>query len=87
MKQKVLYVAALMLLSSSFGMAKKKVEDPEITKMKAKIENVMSQVDKQPDWLYSRLQMFWKTQASFKRLFHTFAAEFKNNSQRYETDS
>ena len=64
MKQKVLYVAALMLLSSSFGMAKKKVEDPEITKLKAKIENVMSQVDKQPDWLYSRLQMFWKTHAS-----------------------
>ena len=64
MKQKVLYVAALMLLSSSFGMAKKKVEDPEITKLKAKIENVMSLVDKQPDWLYSRLQMFWKTNAS-----------------------
>ena len=64
MKQKVLYVAALMLLSSSFGMAKKKVEDLEITKLKAKIENVMSQVDKQPDWLYSRLQMFWKTNAS-----------------------
>ena len=64
MKQKVLYVAALMLLSSSFGMAKKKVEDPEISKLKAKIENVMSQVDKQPDWLYSRLQMFWKTKAS-----------------------
>ena len=64
MKQKVLYMAALMLLSSSFGMAKKKVEDPEITKLKAKIENVMSQVDKQPDWLYSRLQMYWKTNAS-----------------------
>ena len=64
MKQKVLYVAALMLLSSSFGMPKKKVEDPEITKLKAKIENVMIQVDKQPDWLYSRLQMFWKTNAS-----------------------
>ncbi len=64
MKQKVLYVAALMLLSSSFGMAKKKVEDPEITKLKAKIANVMIQVDKQPDWLYSRLQMFWKTNAS-----------------------
>ena len=64
MKQKVLYVAALMLLSSSFGMAKKKVEDPEIAKLKVKIENVMSQVDKQPDWLYSRLQMFWKTNAS-----------------------
>ena len=64
MKQKVLYVAALMLLSSSCGFAKKRVEDPEITKLKAKIENVMSQVDQQPDWLYSRLQMFWKTNAS-----------------------
>ena len=64
MKQKVLYVAALMLLSSSWGFAKKKVENSEITKLKAKIENVMSQVDKQPDWLYSRLQMFWKTNAS-----------------------
>ena len=64
MKQKVLYVAALMLLSSSLGFAKKKAEDVEITKLKAKIENVMRQVDKQPDWLYSRLQMFWKTQAS-----------------------
>ena len=64
MKQKVLYVAALMLLSSSVGFAKKKVESPEITQLKAKIENVMSQVDKQPDWLYSRLQMFWKTNAS-----------------------
>ena len=64
MKQKIVYVAALMLLSSSWGFAKKKVENPEITKLKAKIENVMSQVDKQPDWLYSRLQMFWKTNAS-----------------------
>ena len=64
MKQKVLYVAALMLFSSSWSFAKKKVENPEITKLKAKIENVMNQVDKQPDWLYSRLQMFWKTNAS-----------------------
>ena len=41
MKQKVLYVAALMLLFSSWGFAKKKVENSEITKLKAKIENVM----------------------------------------------
>ena len=31
-----------MLLSSSLGFAKKKAEDAEITKLKAKIENVMS---------------------------------------------
>ena len=38
-----------MLLSSSLGFAKKKAEDAEITKLKAKIENVMSRVDQQPD--------------------------------------
>ena len=40
MKRKALYVAALMLLSSSFCMAKKKVEDPEITKLKVTIRNM-----------------------------------------------
>ena len=69
MKQNVLYMfftACLLLCNVSGVLAKgkKKVEDPEITKLKGKIENVMSQVDKQPDWLYSRLQMYWKTQAT-----------------------
>ena len=64
MKQKVLYVAALMLLSSSWGFAKEKLVNPEIAKLKAKIESVMSQVDQQPDWLYSRLQMYWQTHAA-----------------------
>ena len=69
MKQKVLYmilVAFLLLANASSGFAKgkKKVEDLEITKLKGKIENVMSQVDKHPDWLYSRLQMFWNTHAT-----------------------
>ena len=68
MKRKALYVtmtAWLLLACSSFTFAKgKKVEDPEIAKLKGKIENVMSRVDKQPDWLYSRLQMYWKTHAT-----------------------
>ena len=69
MRQKVLYmilVACLLLANASDGFAKsrKKAEDPEITKLKGKIENVMQKVDAQPDWLYSRLQMFWKTNAS-----------------------
>lgn len=69
MRQKVLYmilVACLLLTNASDGVAKgrKKVEDPEITKLKGKIENVMQKVDAQPDWLYSRLQMFWNTHAS-----------------------
>ena len=49
MKQKTLYVATLLFLSSTFGMAKGKVEDKEITRLKAKIENVMTKVDQQPD--------------------------------------
>ena len=69
MRQKVLYmilVACLLLANASDGVAKgrKKAEDPEISKLKGKIENVMQKVDAQPDWLYSRLQMFWNTHAS-----------------------
>ena len=69
MRQKVLYMilaACLLLANASDGFAKsrKKAEDPEITKLKGKIENVMQKVDAQPDWLYSRLQMFWNTHAS-----------------------
>ncbi len=69
MKQNILYMilAACLLLgnaSSGFAKARKKVEDPEITKLKGKIENVVQKVDVQPDWLYSRLQMYWKTQAT-----------------------
>ncbi len=69
MKQKVSYMALaawLLIASCQIGLAKvkKKVEDPETSKLKGKIEYVMNQVDKQPDWLYSRLQMFWQTHAT-----------------------
>lgn len=55
MRQKVLYMilAACLLLtnaSDAFAKSRKKVEDPEITKLKGKIENVMQKVDAQPDW-------------------------------------
>ncbi len=58
--------AWLLIASCTIGIAKvkKKVEDPETTKLKGKIESVMSLVDKQPDWLYSRLQMYWNTHAT-----------------------
>ena len=58
--------AWLLIASCTIGIAKvkKKVEDPETTKLKGKIESVMSLVDKQPDWLYSRLQMYWQTHAT-----------------------
>ena len=50
MKQKVLYMilaACLLLVNASdiFAKGKKKVEDPEISKLKGKIENVMQKVD------------------------------------------
>ena len=69
MKQKISYMALaawLLIASCTIGIAKvkKKVEDPETTKLKGKIESVMSLVDKQPDWLYSRLQMYWNTHAT-----------------------
>ena len=69
MKQKISYMALaawLLIASCTIGIAKvkKKVEDPETTKLKGKIESVMSLVDKQPDWLYSRLQMYWQTHAT-----------------------
>ncbi len=35
----------------------------EAAKLKKKIEWVMQKVDAQPDWLYSRLQMFWESHA------------------------
>ena len=42
---------ALMLFASASGFAKTKTEDPEITKLKSKIEDVMKKTDAQPDWL------------------------------------
>ena len=69
MRKKVLYlilVTCLFLYNTNVGFAdnKKKGEDPEITRLKSKIENVMQKVDAQPDWLYSRLQMFWNSHAT-----------------------
>ena len=64
MKQKKLYVVIWLLCICINATAKKKTDSPEIVKLKGKIENVMAKVDAQPDWLYSRLQMYWKTQAS-----------------------
>lgn len=64
MKQSLIYVAVLLLSLCSTASAKKKTDNPETVKLKSKIENVMLKVDAQPDWLYSRLQMFWNTHAT-----------------------
>lgn len=64
MKQSLIYVAVLLLSLCSTASAKKKTDNPETVKLKRKIENVMLKVDAHPDWLYSRLQMFWNTHAT-----------------------
>lgn len=69
MKQKVvcMFFAACLFLGTPPDVSaknKKKVENTETVKLKNKIENVMAKVDAQPDWLYSRLQMFWNTRAT-----------------------
>lgn len=67
MKYRVLYVigaVCLLFANPSCCLAKKKVETAETAKLKSKIEHVMAKVDAQPDWLYSRLQMFWHSHAT-----------------------
>ena len=36
----------------------------ETEKLKAKVDKYVERVEKQPDWLYSRLQMYWTTHAT-----------------------
>lgn len=36
----------------------------ETEKLKAKVDRYVERVEKQPDWLYSRLQMYWATHAT-----------------------
>lgn len=36
----------------------------ETEKLKAKVDKYVERVEKQPDWLYSRLQMYWATHAT-----------------------
>lgn len=39
-------------------------DNSELEKLKAKTEVYLKRVEAQPDWLYSRLQMFWDTHAT-----------------------
>lgn len=40
------------------------VNDTEIGKLKQRVDPILKRVEAQPDWLYSRLQMYWKTHAT-----------------------
>ena len=49
-----------MIATSLWG----QMEKSEYEKLKAKTDVYLNKVEQQPDWLLSRLQMFWKTQAT-----------------------
>lgn len=36
----------------------------EVSRLKAKVDKYLAKVEQQPDWLYSRLQMYWSTHAT-----------------------
>lgn len=62
MKKKIFLLAILSFLICGSAFSKK--EDPEIIKLKAKTEKYLKLVQAQPDWLVSRLQMYWSTHAT-----------------------
>jgi hypothetical protein len=58
---KLIIILCGLLLSLS---ASAKKVTPEIAKLQAKTEKYLQLVQKQPDWLFSRLQMYWTTHAT-----------------------
>lgn len=62
MKLKTLYIMMLTMLLCGHAGAKK--PDAAIEKLKAKTAVYLKRVQAQPDWLYSRLQMYWSTHAT-----------------------
>ena len=58
---KLLIILCGLLLSLS---ASAKKITPEITQLQAKTEKYLRRVQAQPDWLFSRLQMYWSTHAT-----------------------
>lgn len=63
MRHKLLYLAIMMLLPCTVTNAGKKT-DPEIEKLKGSTEKYLKKVEAQPDWLCSRLQMYWTSHAT-----------------------
>ena len=59
MKIRLLVIALLCSLSAMAEMDKEAYE-----KLKAKTDVYINKVEQQPDWLLSRLQMYWKTHAT-----------------------
>lgn len=53
-----------LLLAFAIGAHAAKKTDPEIEALKAKTEQYVRRVQAQPDWLCSRLQMYWSTHAT-----------------------
>lgn len=58
-----IFIVLLCALVLGLPTSAKKVS-PEITDLQAKTEKYLKRVQAQPDWLYSRLQMYWSTHAT-----------------------
>lgn len=56
-------IVVLIALLMPIGVSAKKA-GKDVEALKAKIEKYAAKVDKQPDWLLSRLQMYWKSHAT-----------------------
>lgn len=61
MKHTLIIITALLL---GLNAAAKKSQSPEVNKLRAKTEKYLRLVQSQPDWLTSRLQMYWTTHAT-----------------------
>ena len=60
MRLRTLFLSLVCLLSVSIVRA----DNNEVDRLKKKVDPILKYVEQQPDWLLSRLQMYWKTHAT-----------------------
>lgn len=60
MRLRTLFLSLVCLLSVSIVRA----DNNEVDRLKKKVDPILRHVEQQPDWLLSRLQMYWKTHAT-----------------------
>lgn len=60
----LLVLSCCMLHASNRTKVYADVKTSELSKLKQRVDPILVKVERQPDWLYSRLQMYWKTHAT-----------------------
>lgn len=60
MRQRIFYIALMLCLALGSANAK----GVDVAKLKSKVDVYLKYVEAQPDWLVSRLQMYWKSHAT-----------------------